>query len=161
MCFEIKIKIHEEADLYNPLDPEGSELSDEVISYMVRKYQEKGRKEKHIIHIISDEPVDEEKVRNSFLAYSTKEEMIFGNERNRITLKQLTLFVIGILFISLWLFASSRTENLLVEILSIIGSFALWEAADIWIVEKPVMRIEEKRLKKLMQAEVEFSVTGD
>ena len=57
MCFEIKIKIHEEADLYNPLDPEGSELSDEVISYMVRKYQEKGRKEKHIIHIISDEPV--------------------------------------------------------------------------------------------------------
>jgi hypothetical protein len=161
MCFEIKIKIHEEADLYNPLDPEGSELSDEVISYMVRKYQEKGRKEKHIIHIISDEPVDEEKVRNSFLAYSTKEEMIFGNVRNRITLKQLTLFVIGILFISLWLFASSRTENLLVEILSIIGSFALWEAADIWIVEKPVRRIEEKRLKKLMQAEVEFSVTGD
>jgi len=57
MCFEIKIKIHEEADLYNPLDPEGSELSDEVITYMVRKYQEKGRKEKHIIHIISDEPV--------------------------------------------------------------------------------------------------------
>ena len=161
MCFEIKIKIHEEADLYNPLDPEGSELSDEVISYMVRKYQEKGRKEKHIIHIISDEPVDEEKVRNSFLAYSTKEEMIFGDVRNRITLKQLTLFVIGILFISLWLFASSRTENLLVEILSIIGSFALWEAADIWIVEKPVRRIEEKRLKKLMQAEVEFSVTGD
>jgi hypothetical protein len=161
MCFEIKIKIHEEADLYNPLDPEGSELSDEVISYMVLKYQEKGRKEKHIIHIISDEPVDEEKVRNSFLAYSTKEEMIFGNVRNRITLKQLTLFVIGILFISLWLFASSRTENLLVEILSIIGSFALWEAADIWIVEKPVRRIEEKRLKKLMQAEVEFSVTGD
>ena len=161
MCFEIKIKIHEEADLYNPLDPEGSELSDEVISYMVRKYQEKGRKEKHIIHIISDEPVDEEKVRNSFLAYSTKEEMIFGNERNRITLKQFTLFVIGILFISLWLFASSRTENLLVEILSIIGSFALWEAADIWIVEKPVMCIEEKRLKKMMRAEVEFTVTGD
>jgi len=146
MCFEIKIKIHEEADLYNPLDPEGSELSDEVITYMVRKYQEKGRKEKHIIHIISDEPVDEEKVRNSFLAYSTKEEMIFGNVRNRTTLKQFTLFVVGILFISLWLFASSRTENLLVEILSIIGSFALWEAADIWIVEKPVMRIEEKRL---------------
>ena len=147
--------------MYNPLDPEGSELSDEVISYMVRKYQEKGRKEKHIIHIISDEPVDEEKVRNSFLDYSTKEEMIFGNVRNRITLKQLTLFVIGILFISLWLFAASRTENLLVEILSIIGSFALWEAADIWIVEKPVMRIEEKRLKKMLQAEVEFTVTGD
>ena len=161
MCFEIKIQIHKEADLYNPLDPEGSELSDEVISYMVRKYQEKGRKEKHIIHIISDEPVDEEKVRNSFLDYSTKEEMIFGNVRNRITLKQLTLFVIGILFISLWLFAASRTENLLVEILSIIGSFALWEAADIWIVEKPVMRIEEKRLKKKLQAEVEFTVTGD
>lgn len=160
MCYEIKIKIHEEADLYNPLDPEGSELSDEVIAYIVRKYQEKDRKEKHIIHIISDEPVDEEKVRNSFLDYSRKEEMILGKVRNRTTLKQLTMFVIGILAISLWLFVARRTENLLVEILSIIGSFALWEAVNIWIVEKPVMRMEEKRLKKMMQAEVKFTVTG-
>ena len=128
MCFEIKI--HEEADLYNPLDPEGSELSDDVIAYIVRKYHEKDRKEKHIIHIISDEPVDEEKVRNSFLDYARKEEMILGKVRNRTTLKQLTMFVIGILAISLWLFVARRTENLLVEILSIIGSFALWEAED-------------------------------
>ena len=130
MCYEIKIKIHEEADLYNPLDPEGSELSDEVIAYIVRKYQ------------------------NSFLDYARKEEMILGKVRNRTTLKQLTMFVIGILAISLWLFVARRTENLLVEILSIIGSFALWEAVNIWIVEKPVMRMEENRLKKMMQAEV-------
>ena len=136
MCFEIKIKIHEEADLYNPLDPEGSELSDEVIAYIVRKYQ------------------------NSFLDYARKEEMILGKVRNRTTLKQLTMFVIGILAISLWLFVARRTENLLVEILSIIGSFALWEAVNIWIVEKPVMRMEENRLKKMMQAEVKFTVTG-
>ena len=70
------------------------------------------------------------------------------------------MFVIGILAISLWLFVARRTENLLVEILSIIGSFALWEAVNIWIVEKPVMRMEEKRLKKMMQAEVKFTVTG-
>ena len=71
------------------------------------------------------------------------------------------MFVIGILAISLWLFVARRTENLLVEILSIIGSFALWEAVNIWIVEKPVMRMEENRLKKMMQAEVKFTVTGD
>lgn len=76
-------------------------------------------------------------------------------------MKQLTMFVIGILAISLWLFVARRTENLLVEILSIIGSFALWEAVNIWIVEKPVMRMEENRLKKMMQAEVKFTVTGD
>ena len=130
MCYEIKIKIHEEVELYNPFDPEGSELSDEVIAYIVRKYQ------------------------NSFLDYARKEEMILGKVRNRTTLKQLTMFVIGILAISLWLFVARRTENLLVEILSIIGSFALWEAVNIWIVEKPVMRMEENRLKKMMQAEV-------
>lgn len=75
-------------------------------------------------------------------------------------MKQLTMFVIGILAISLWLFVARRTENLLVEILSIIGSFALWEAVNIWIVEKPVMRMEENRLKKMMQAEVKCTVTG-
>ena len=32
--YEIKLKIHEEADLYNSLDPDQVLLSDDVVSYI-------------------------------------------------------------------------------------------------------------------------------
>ena len=38
--FEISIKIHEENDLYNPLDPDCSLHSDDVVSFIIRRYQE-------------------------------------------------------------------------------------------------------------------------
>ena len=39
--YEIKLKIQDEADLYNPLDPDRVLLSDDVVSYILRKYEER------------------------------------------------------------------------------------------------------------------------
>ena len=39
--YEIKLKIHEETDLYNSLDPDQMLLSDDVVSYILRKYEVK------------------------------------------------------------------------------------------------------------------------
>ena len=36
-----------------------------------------------------------------------------------------------------------------VELISIVGSFAVWEAANIWIVENPRNRLAKRTLKKL------------
>ena len=156
--YEIKVKIHEESDLYNTFDPDAAQLSDEVVSYILRKYQEKEREEKHCIHIISDTPVDEDRVWKNIHAYTKHEEEIIGREQQNSTAKQIRLFIIGIAFIAFWMFAASRTENIGVEVLSIIGSFAVWEAANIWIVERPTMRMNRRRLKKLMETEIKFTV---
>ena len=53
---EIRIRIHNEADLYNPLDPDQELLSDDVIDYIQRKYDEdRELGDRLVIHIVSDE----------------------------------------------------------------------------------------------------------
>ena len=160
--YEIKLKIHEEADLYNPLDLDQVLLSDDVVSYILRKYEERPDiREKHVIHIYSDTPVDEERVRRNIRRYTEEEEKIMKRKQQRSRLKQLRLFIIGVAFIAFWLFIVAKTENILVEVLSIIGSFAVWEAANIWIVEVPELKLNRRRLTRLEETEVLITVEGD
>lgn len=60
---EIKLRIHEESDLFSPLDPDQQILSEDVISYlhtkyrmMYLKYQTKNGS--YVLHIFSDTPVN-------------------------------------------------------------------------------------------------------
>lgn len=156
--YEIKVKIHEEADLYNPLDPDKAHLCDDVIAYIFRKYLEKKRKEPFVIHIFSDLPVDEERVRKNLRAFMEHEEEIEEREQQISSMKQVRMFFIGISFIAIWMLAAKITNNILVEVLSIIGSFAMWEASNIWIVEKPYIRLKRHRLRRLMETEIKFTV---
>ena len=73
-------------------------------------------------------------------------------------MKQVRLFAIGLAFIAIWLLVKTITNVLIVEILSIIGSFAIWEASNIWIVEKPNIRLKRHMLRRLMDTEVRFTV---
>ena len=61
----VKIKIHEESDLYAEMDPDHKMLSDDTISYFERVYLRKHRKieEDYVINITSDVPVNEERVK--------------------------------------------------------------------------------------------------
>ena len=157
--YEIKIKIHEETDLYNPLDPEQILLSDELVSYILRKYEERPDiRDKHVIHIYSDTPVEEERVKRNIRRYTEEEGKIIVRKQKTSRLKQVRLFIIGLAFIAFWLFMASITENIIVEVLSIIGSFAVWEAANIWIVELPAQRVYRRRLARLEDTEVLITV---
>ena len=156
--YEVKIKIREEAELYNPLDPEQTMLADDVITYVTRKYDEADRSERFRIHIFSDNPVNEDRVRENFRINMEHQQDIETKEMKTASLKQLWLFFIGVFFIAAWLFAASMTENLGVEVLSIIGSFAVWEAANIWIVEKPYIRLRKLVLYSLSKTEIKFTI---
>ena len=70
--------------------------------------------------------------------------------------RQINMFLIGIIFIMLWIFIGASIESVGAEVLSIIGSFAIWEAANIWIVDNPEIDLEIKRLKRVEQAEIIF-----
>ena len=58
----------------------------------------------------------------------------------------------------MWLVAERFTKQLFLEVLFIIGSFAVWEAANIWIVEKPRRHMERTKVRKLMDTEIRFTV---
>ena len=156
--YEIRIKIHDEADLYEPFDPDGSLLSEDVVSYFSRRFQERAVGEAASLRIISDVPVNEERVRANIRSYAMGALEQNAREQRKYSLKQLYLVLIGLAFIALWLVLKRTTEGIGSEVLSIIGSFAVWEAANIWIVEKPALRLSKHRLKGLADMEVLFSI---
>jgi hypothetical protein len=158
---EIKVKIHEEADLYNRLDPDQRLIDDSIVSYITRRHREIGPGEEFCVHIISDLPVDEERVRKNFRAYLEHDVDIDNDELRFCSVRQFRLFLIGIFFIAVWLVAQGQTDSVIVEVLSIIGSFAVWEAACIWIEEKPRIRYEKLKKTILKETEIKFSVNGE
>lgn len=158
--YEIKLKINREADLYNPRDPEQVLLADDVVSYITRKYWENDHVDEYRLHIISDEPVNEDRVRKTILNYLDEENGIRNREMKISTIKQIRLLIIGVIFLGIWLWAEKTTDIVFAEILSIIGSFAVWEAADIWIAEKFHIRTRKIRMMILKNTEIVFSVEG-
>lgn len=73
------------------------------------------------------------------------------------SIKQWRLFVIGIIFFVLGITLHNAFNSVSLEILSIIGSFAVWEAANIILLEKPQNKVEHIKLEKLLETEILIS----
>lgn len=50
-----------------------------------------------------------------------------------------------------------RKNYIIYTIVSTIGSFAIWEASDIWIVENLDSKIEKRKLQGLLKAKIEIN----
>ena len=157
---EIKLKIHEEADLFSPFDPDQKLLSEDVIQYIARNYLNLHRsfKEKYIIHISSDTPVDEENVKKRIFEHYSQEKDNISYELKKLRLKEICLAAFGIIVLSIWLYLSVSTSNINTEILSIMGWVAIWEATSIIIMARPELRHLQKVLDKAMNAEIIIDV---
>ena len=75
----------------------------------------------------------------------------------RLTLKEIGLAVAGVIFLLLWLYASSKAGSIKLEILSIIGWVGIWEATDIMIMERPELIMARKNIKNMLEAEIIIS----
>ncbi len=152
----VKIKIHEESDLYSPFDPDQKLLSEDVISYFTGNYMnvQRNNREKYQIHIISDTPVNEENVKNSIFEYCSREKDNIDFELKKMTSKTILLLSMGVIILAVWLLISARTENVSTEILSILGWITIWEGADIAILDRPELRHLQKAYEQALKAEV-------
>ena len=158
---EIKLRIHEEADLFTPYDPEQKLLSEEVSDYLIRCYRNIHRKtrETYRIHVFSDTPVNEERVKQAIRGHCEQER---ANNRHEIlleTLRELALAFLGLVFLSLWFFLSATHESVWMEVLSIMGWVAVWEAASIAIMSRPHLHIVNKIYKRASNAQIIVDVT--
>ena len=72
---EIKLKLHEESDLYSSYDPDQKLLSEDVAIYLTHNYLNKHRKndEKYILRIISDTPVNQENAKENIQKHTWHE----------------------------------------------------------------------------------------
>ena len=155
----IKMKIQEESDLFSPLDPDRKLLSGEVTDYLFRSFQNtyKDKTEKYAIHITSDTPVNEESVKEKISEYICQEIDAINRSLKNLILKAVCLGIFGIVILSIWLFLSSSSENINLEILSIIGTVAVWESVSVIIMGRHDLLQSKKELKKMLKAEILIS----
>jgi len=157
---EVEIRIESEDDLYNRFDPSRRKLSDDVLKYIMECMPSYRIGGSHRLVIRSASPVDEDRVRSVFAENLDVAIADTKVEKRHNTLNQLRLFIIGIAFISIWLVASTYLDGLWPEVLSIIGSFSVWEAANIWIKENPGVKARRIVLESLKESDIVFAYDG-
>ena len=163
---EIKLKIHEEDDLYSPFDLDQELLSEEVLTHLERNYLNKHRsiKEQYILHIYSDTPVNEQRVETRIRQYFTQEKDNISYSIRKLTTKQICLFAVGLVFLALWFYLSVLSESvdaIKAEVLSITGGLAICEAASIAIMERPELVILKKVYDRILNARIVFHIASE
>lgn len=161
---EIKLRIHEESDLFSPLDLDQRILSDEVISYlniryevMYRKYLTK--KGSYAIHIFSDTPVNEAHVKDAIRDYCLHEKENIQFLSKIETYKMHSFGILGTLILSAWYVLSHYTEGVFLEILTIVGWVAIWEATGGVILKRPELYHFRKKYELALKAEIIIEVS--
>ena len=149
--FIINVAISDEHELYNPFDPDGMVLNDDFLAYVLGRYGEKHIKERPVLRIISQTPIDEQKLRQALDRHLASEIQLNRKERCRDYLQQLRLLGIGLAFVAWGIYLMSRFNSVVHEVISIVGSFAVWEAASIWIVQNPRRKIRHRLLERQQQ----------
>ena len=145
----INVRIHQEADLFNPLDPDGMLLADNIKNYIYEGILEKNLGEDLEIHIISDEAVNAGRVKEAVHCWGEKELESLKKDSRRNHMQELLMFSMGLAFITVSLSLQKRIPIVWYTVLSTMGAFSIWEASGIWIVKNPKVGIRKKILEKL------------
>lgn len=97
----------------------------------------------------SREPLDEQRVRDSISMWVKNEKHELKREDHTSKLRQMWMLAIGVVFVALSIAVELIVSEFSFTILSTIGAFALWEAANLWIVETPQLRLRRLFVKHM------------
>ena len=152
----MKIKIDNENELYNPFDKFEETLSEDLISYINNKSEITSIKEKEDIEIVYENKIDENKFKKCFEKYCD-EQLILINRKQKINrTKQLGMLVVGIIFIIFSILLADKINIIILEIISTIGSFSIWESANSWLLQSKTIKFNKLRAMKLKNSEIKF-----
>jgi len=139
----ITLNVEDEERLYNSFDPQRDLLCDEVKTYLMSKVQIEGRKDGVSLEVRSAAPIDQERFAAAIHRWVEDEEASIKAAHRKNTVQQLWMFGVGVLFIALSLMLQPMLNVVWFTVLSTIGAFSMWEAAGIWIVENPKLRMRK------------------
>lgn len=131
-----------------------SDMMDAVLDRFGDGVQNEPSDEEILLKIRSNRPLDYERVCGAFQGFIKAQEEHNEKQIRMYRSKQLWLFLIGVAFIAAAIFLEGRLGSVFGVRSSIAGSFAIWEAANIWIVEKPKTQGQKRRLKTLDSAKI-------
>lgn len=151
---KIHINVDEEKDLYNSFDKFNKTVSEDVISYIMNKAEFVGITESIEIDVECKNDVNIDCFSNAYKQYIEDQMNLVKKESKLNTTKQIWLFVMGVLFITMSLVLSGIVNVIILEIISTIGSFSIWESANSWLIERKTLKIKKLKLNKLLKAKI-------
>ena len=152
--FEIRVKIDREEDLYCGFDEAGATLNDDVLAYITKALEGRQRGDKLRLCFVSALDLDEGRLENAIAQYMQSVERSVRRLKRSSWLNSLRLLAIGVIFIILGLVFTDKMGAVAAAIVSTIGSFSVWEAANVWIQEFPAIRAKERAVSFLKQSEL-------
>ena len=152
--FEIRVKIDREEDLYCGFDETGLTLNDDVLVYITNALEDRRAGEKLRLCFVSALDLDEDRLERAIGRYMQGIERSVKRLKRRSWLNSLRLLAIGVIFIILGLVFTDKMGAVAAAIVSTIGSFSVWEAANVWIQEFPAIRAKERAVAFLKQSEL-------
>jgi hypothetical protein len=155
---EIKLRIHDENELYSRFDEDRQVLSDDVISYISDRFDERKLGSRIRVKIISDEPLDEENVKSAFMRSADALKSLNRKQRLLNNGKMIRLLIIGVALLAIGIVLTISLDQLPLALISAVGTFAVWEAASICLVKNPENTAARQRIEKLRDSEIEFEV---
>ena len=154
----MKIKIYDEHELYNSFDQFEETLSEDLISYIHSKEEIASIKEKENIEIVSSKKIDENKFKKSFQKYCDEQLIVINRQQTINRTKQIWMLIIGIVFIIFSIILTDKVNTIILEIISTIGSFSIWESANSWLLQSKAIKFNKLKALKLKNSEIKFEI---
>lgn len=152
--YEIKIYVTNEEEIYNRFDNTKNTLSSDLTNYIMAAMEDRPIGEAIRIVFSSQDYIDSVILERAFVNYFKSLEKRLKKEKNRSFLQSMSLLIIGIIFVIIGVVLGDNISVVLATIISTIGSFTIWEAANRWIIELPRLRIENRILHFLQDYEI-------
>ena len=153
----IRLRIHEESDLYNSFDPEQIKISESVYSYLKSCCNESEMKQNihNTLLIVSDGPIDAERFQGILNETVRKDQAEFDRQIALCHKRAVSGYVLGFIFRDLGVSLSIVLDQVLLAIISFLGTSAISEAVIINTRTIPDIRKRKKLLNPFLEMKVE------
>ena len=144
----IQMLVNYESDLYNPYDPSGTRINEDVYHYL-KTYCSPLEASNHTndtLQIITDSPIDKDKFQRVLQAAVKRDIAEFDLQIARNSRRAIWEGIVGVLFITLGIALSVYLDELILTIISLLGTMGIRDAITI----KTTFNHDIKNLKKLL-----------
>ena len=157
----IPIKVEDENDLYDRFLPSALSFSGELRSYLEDYLEDRKLGERVCLELQAPQTLDLEHFRKTFHVFMEK--LIERNKRDiRLAdLKAVLFLILGMAFVTIGIALAGVVDSLVAEIISAVGSFALWGAISTFLETLPTLRVLKKRLELFSKAEIRYKALAN
>ncbi|MDO4537880.1 MAG: hypothetical protein Q4B54_06945 [Coriobacteriales bacterium] len=152
--FTVPIHSSSESELFETFDPGGTRLSSGLKHYLETFVEDRVAGQEVRLELSCAGGMDIARFEQAYRAYIDALIKRCRSKRAGLIAHALCLLAIGVAFVFVGLACAEILSPVPSAIVSTVGSFSIWEASSIWIVEMPELRKREHVLDIYRRADV-------